>query len=163
MAASPKCKDCILCLDENVACRYEVICEPETKAELFIRVSNYPGEQDSLDEEASEARMDIIGSKGNDGLHYGLTSQEVLVNLDVAIAKSSVASSGSSASYYSFPSNITELQGLISFLNCNAQLGEIGRAWMRYGRCPHSSRKRDLEKIIFYAQAELERIAKYES
>jgi hypothetical protein len=41
-------------------------------------------------------------------------------------------------------------------------MGEIGRAWMRYGRCPHSPRARDLRKIIFYAQAELDRLSKYE-
>lgn len=71
-------------------------------------------------------------------------------------------SDGSTASYYELPANAKELQDLISFLNCNAQLGEIGRAWYRYGRCPHSEKARDLKKIIFYAQAELERLEKYE-
>lgn len=73
-----------------------------------------------------------------------------------------VKSDGSTASYYELPANAKELQDLISFINCNAQLGEIGRAWYRYGRCPHSEKARDLKKIIFYAQAELERLEKYE-
>lgn len=71
-------------------------------------------------------------------------------------------SDGSTASYYELPKGATELQDIISFLNCNAQMGEIGRAWYRYGKCPHSERQRDLKKIIFYAQAELERLEKYE-
>lgn len=71
-------------------------------------------------------------------------------------------SDGSTASYYVLPPDAKELQDIISFLNCNAQLGEIGRAWYRYGRCPHSERARDLKKIIFYAQAELERLEKHE-
>lgn len=71
-------------------------------------------------------------------------------------------SDGSTASYYVLPPDAKELQDIISFLNCNAQLGEIGRAWYRYGRCPHSEKARDLKKIIFYAQAELERLEKYE-
>lgn len=69
---------------------------------------------------------------------------------------------GSTANYYELPSGAKELQDIIAFLNCNSQMGEIGRAWMRYGRCPHSPRERDLKKIIFYAKAELDRLAKYE-
>lgn len=71
-------------------------------------------------------------------------------------------SDGKTASYYELPEGAKELQDIIAFLNCNSQMGEIGRAWMRYGRCPHSPKRRDLNKIIFYAQAELERLDKYE-
>ena len=135
--AAPKCKDCIRCLDETVTCKYEVICEPLTKAELFIPVSKQE------DEDFSKSPDTGIDP----------TSGGVFISV----------SSGSTAHYYEIPIGTYELQDLISYLNCNAQMGEIGRAWMRYGRCPHSSRKRDLEKIIFYAQAELERLVKYES
>jgi hypothetical protein len=58
-------------------------------------------------------------------------------------------------------SNSTQLQQVISELNLNAQTGEMFRALYRYGRCPHSPRERDLKKIIFYAQAELDRLEKY--
>lgn len=91
-----------------------------------------------------EARIDIIGTNGNDGLHYEQVND------------------GSTANYYELPDGASELQDIIAYLNCNAQLGEIGRAWMRYGRCAHSPRRRDLKKIIFYAQAELDRLDKYE-
>lgn len=88
-------------------------------------------------------------------------SQDLQVAVDKVESRKEI--SGSTAHYYEIPVCTYQLQDLISYLNCNAQLGEIGRAWMRYGKCPHSSKKRDLEKIIFYAQAELERLVKYES
>lgn len=67
-------------------------------------------------------------------------------------------SDGSTASYYELPKGATELQHLISHRNLNAQLGEIFRACYRYGLVSHSPMKRDIKKIIFYAQAELERL-----
>lgn len=72
-------------------------------------------------------------------------------------------SDGSTASYYELPSGATELQDLISYLNMNAQIGEMFRALYRYGRASHSDCKRDIKKVIFYAQAELERLEKYEN
>jgi hypothetical protein len=77
------------------------------------------------------------------------------------VATDPAFSDGSSASYYDFPPDMAKLQDLIAYLDCNAQMGEIGRAWMRYGRCGHSERRRDLRKIIFYAVAELDRLDKY--
>jgi hypothetical protein len=71
-------------------------------------------------------------------------------------------SDGSTASYYELPEGATELQHLISHRNLNAQLGEIFRACYRYGLVSHSPMKRDIKKIIFYAQAELERLEKLE-
>jgi len=72
-------------------------------------------------------------------------------------------SDGSSADYYFLPPNEPEqLQDLISYKNMNAQIGEIFRACYRYDQVAHSPRERDLKKIIFYAQAELKRIADYE-
>lgn len=69
---------------------------------------------------------------------------------------------GESADYYMLPPNATQLQDLIAFRDMNAQLGEIFRAAYRYGQPGHhSSKERDLRKIIFYAQAELDRLEKY--
>jgi hypothetical protein len=68
---------------------------------------------------------------------------------------------GSTADYYVLPEGATQLQDLISFRDMNAQLGEIFRACYRYGQGHHSPRERDLKKIIFYAQAELDRLEKY--
>jgi hypothetical protein len=71
-------------------------------------------------------------------------------------------SDGSTASYYELPRGATELQDLISHRNMNAQIGEIFRACYRYGLVAHSPMKRDIKKIIFYAQAELKRLEKME-
>ncbi len=139
MSAAPKCKDCIRCLDETVACKYEVICEPLTKAELYLPVSKQEDED------------------------FKCSSQVGLDPKSGFVFAAAPVSSGSTAHYYEIPIGTYELQDLLSYLDCNAQMGEIGRAWMRYGKCPHSSKKRDLEKIIFYAQAELKRLEKYES
>ena len=70
-------------------------------------------------------------------------------------------SDGSTASYYELPEGATELQHLISYKNMNAQVGEMFRACYRMGEEHHSDPVRDLNKIIFYAQAEIERIKKY--
>lgn len=71
-----------------------------------------------------------------------------------------ITSDGSTASYYELPKQAKELQQLISHKNMNAQMGEIFRATYRYGEVAHSECERDLKKIIFYANAELERLAK---
>lgn len=94
----------------------------------------------------TEERIDIIGQNGNTGDHY---------------AEAAKPSDGSSADYYVLPPGAAQLQDLISFRDMNAQLGEIFRAAYRYGQGHHSPRERDLRKIIFYAQAELERLEKY--
>jgi len=70
-------------------------------------------------------------------------------------------SDGSTASYYELPEGATELQDLISYLDLNAQLGEIFRACYRYGRASHSDKLRDAKKIRFYINAEIERLEKY--
>ncbi len=67
-------------------------------------------------------------------------------------------SDGSTASYYELPDGATELQHLISAKDMNAQIGEIFRSCYRYGHVVHSPKLRDIKKIIFYAQAELERL-----
>lgn len=71
------------------------------------------------------------------------------------------SSDGSTASYYELPTGATELQDLISFRNMNAQMGEVGRAWYRYGQCPHSPKMRELKKMKFYIDAEIARLEKY--
>jgi hypothetical protein len=67
-------------------------------------------------------------------------------------------SDGSTASYYELPTGCTELQDLISHRNMNAQDGEIFRAIYRKGRASHSDELRDAKKVLFYAQAEVDRL-----
>lgn len=71
------------------------------------------------------------------------------------------SSDGSTASYYELPPEATELQHLISYRNMNAQDGEIFRAIYRKGRASHYDALRDAKKVLFYAQAEVERLEKY--
>ena len=70
-------------------------------------------------------------------------------------------SDGSSADYYKIPTNAKQLQDLISYKDMNAQMGEIFRAVFRYGEVAHSKKLRDINKILFYALAEKERLEKY--
>jgi hypothetical protein len=70
-------------------------------------------------------------------------------------------SDGSSADYYVLPDGATQLQDLISYRNMNAQDGEMFRALYRKGRASHSGALRDAKKILFYAQAEVDRLEKY--
>lgn len=70
-------------------------------------------------------------------------------------------SDGSSADYYKLPPRCKQLQHLIAYKDMNAQMGEIFRAAYRYGECSHSGQLRDIKKIIFYAEAEKERLEKY--
>ena len=70
-------------------------------------------------------------------------------------------SDGSTASYYELPTDCTELQDLISYRNMNAQDGEIFRAIYRKGRASRSDALRDAKKVLFYAQAEVERLQRY--
>lgn len=69
-------------------------------------------------------------------------------------------SDGSTASYYELPKGASELQHLISERDMNAQIGEIFRACYRYGRVAHSDMLRDAKKILYYANAEVERLTK---
>jgi hypothetical protein len=67
-------------------------------------------------------------------------------------------SDGSSANYYKLPENASELQDLISAKNLNAQIGEIFRECYRYGKASHCDEERGIRKILFYANAELNRL-----
>jgi hypothetical protein len=69
-------------------------------------------------------------------------------------------SDGSSADYYKLPADAWQLQDLISYRDMNAQMGEIFRATYRYGLASHSDKMRDINKILFYAQAEKARLEK---
>ena len=72
-----------------------------------------------------------------------------------------LASDGSTAEYYQLPEGSTQLQDLISCKNMNGQIAEIFRECYRYGQASHSDEMRGIKKILFYAQAELERLEKY--
>ena len=70
-------------------------------------------------------------------------------------------SDGSTASYYELPEGATQLQDLISYKSMNGQIAEAFRALYRYGEVSHSPMERDLKKIKYYIEAELDRLQKY--
>ncbi len=72
-------------------------------------------------------------------------------------------SDGSTADYYVLPPRCKQLQDLISYLNLNAQMGEIFRTCYRYGKVSHSDKLRDAKKIQFYINAEIKRLESYGS
>lgn len=82
-------------------------------------------------------------------------------NLVIEPKTRAATSDGSSADYYKLPADAAQVQDLISYRNMNSQIGEIFRACYRYGQDHHSPRLRDINKIIFYAQAERDRLLKY--
>lgn len=78
-----------------------------------------------------------------------------------SIPEGVITSDGSSADYYRLPENARQLQDLISYKDMNGQIAEIFRACYRYGQASHSAKLRDAKKILFYAQAEIDRLETY--
>ena len=66
---------------------------------------------------------------------------------------------GSSPSQYGLPDNAKEIQDLIEYRDMNFALGNIFKACYRSGHCKHSDAVRDLNKIIWFANREIQRIA----
>ena len=89
---------------------------------------------------------------------YGRPFDIVAYRMADKVVSDGSKSDGSTASYYELPEGATELQHLISYRNLNAQDGEMFRAIYRKGRASHSDALRDAKKVLFYAQAEVERL-----
>jgi hypothetical protein len=68
-------------------------------------------------------------------------------------------SGGSNPKQYGIPDGAKDLQDLIEYRGMNFALGNIFKAVYRLGVCEHSDKKRDLEKIIWFAQRELNALA----
>ena len=63
---------------------------------------------------------------------------------------------GGSAAYYMFPAGLDNISDLIRYRNMNYNLGNILKGVFRIGADGHhSARERDLKKIIWFAQDEL--------
>ena len=67
---------------------------------------------------------------------------------------------GSTPSQYSLPVGAKELQDLIEHKQMNFAIGNIFKAVYRMGSCSHSDKEYDLNKIIWFANRELEKIKK---
>ena len=68
-----------------------------------------------------------------------------------------VESNGGSTSYYELPDTATELQDLIEYKNMNFAVANIFKAAYRLGQKKGNSDRYELNKIIFFAQRELDR------
>lgn len=71
-----------------------------------------------------------------------------------------VRNNGGSTDYYKLPQNAKDLQDLIEHKEMNFSLGNIFKAVYRLGNCSHSDAIRDLNKIIWFANREKERLSK---
>lgn len=102
---------------------------------------------------------EIDEERGTVKLASGATLDLMVVE-QLIMSQPKEQSDGSTADYYVLPEGATQLQQLISHKNMNAQVGEIFRACYRYGEVAHSEMLRDAKKMLFYAQAEVERLEK---
>jgi len=67
---------------------------------------------------------------------------------------------GGTTDYFQFPTNAIQLQDLIEHKNMNYAIANIFKGAYRLGDTHHSSRERDLNKIIWFAERELKRLDK---
>jgi len=65
---------------------------------------------------------------------------------------------GSTPDQYGLPEGASELQDLIEYREMNFALGNIFKACYRLGQCSHSDARRDLNKIIWFAEREKQRL-----
>lgn len=72
-----------------------------------------------------------------------------------ANAKDTAENNGGSTDYYKLPRNATDIMDLIEHRNMNFSIGNIFKACYRMGECSHSDKVRELNKIIWFAQREL--------
>lgn len=67
---------------------------------------------------------------------------------------------GGSTDYYKLPAGAKDVQDLIEYKNMNFAIGNCFKALYRLGDCNHSDKERDLNKIIWFAQRELNLLKK---
>lgn len=65
---------------------------------------------------------------------------------------------GSTPSQYALPPGAVELQDLVEYREMNFSIGNIFKAAYRLGNCSHSDRLRDINKILWFANREKERL-----
>ena len=69
-----------------------------------------------------------------------------------------IKSDGGSSDYYNIPEGSRDIQDLIDYKNMRFSIGNIFKACYRYGEKDGTSQLYDLNKIIFFAQREIERL-----
>lgn len=75
-------------------------------------------------------------------------------------AEDTAENNGGSTNYYQLPAGATELGDLIEYKKMNFNRGNIFKATYRLGEKDAATEIYDLNKIIYFAQREIKRIAK---
>jgi hypothetical protein len=70
---------------------------------------------------------------------------------------------GSNPKQYGLPEGSKDLQDLIEYRNMNFALGNIFKACYRFGTCDHSDELREINKILWFAEREKERLTRKNS
>lgn len=83
---------------------------------------------------------------------------EAIGEMNDKIAEHKETPGGSTPSQYQLPDNATDLQDLIEYRDMNFAMGNIFKACYRSGNCSHSDLLRDINKIIWFANRELNRL-----
>jgi hypothetical protein len=65
---------------------------------------------------------------------------------------------GGKTEYYDAPEGNKTLQDLIEYKEMNFAIGNIFKACYRLGKQEHSKKERDLNKILYFANRELEKL-----
>lgn len=76
------------------------------------------------------------------------------------MASQPIKSDGGSSSYYLIPNGARDLLDLIEHKRMEFGIGNIFKACYRLGEKDGTSKRYDLNKIIFFAQRELDRLPK---
>jgi hypothetical protein len=99
-----------------------------------------------------------INAGDDDHMPQHLRNIEDIKQLTEDIKKSKEIPGGSTPSQYQLPDNATDLQDLIEHRDMNFAMGNIFKACYRSGNCSHSDALRDVNKIIWFSNRELERL-----
>ena len=65
---------------------------------------------------------------------------------------------GGKTEYYDAPEGNKTLQDLIEYKEMNFAIGNIFKACYRFGKQDHSEKERDLNKILYFVNRELEKL-----
>jgi hypothetical protein len=99
---------------------------------------------------------DYILDIDDGGWYWSDEMLEGLAEVDKEDCRPQSVDNGGSTSYYKLPQGAKDIQDLIEYKNMNFSVGNIFKSCYRLGNCDHSDRVRDLNKIIWFAERELE-------
>ncbi len=102
-------------------------------------------------------KIESLGSDDHMPPHIREVS-EAIGEMNEKIAAHKETPGGSTPSQYQLPDNATDLQDLIEYRDMNFAMGNIFKACYRSGNCNHSDLLRDINKVIWFAEREKNRL-----